>query len=193
MDLTWIDAVWSVAVGVGLAAAVGLRVFVPMLVLGIAGRAGWLPLGDDFAWLATNTGLVILVVATIVEVGAYSIPTVDNLVDVLAGPVAILAGIVAIAAVTSDLPAPVRWGLAVIAGGGTAGVVQSLTTIGRLKSTGLTGGLANPFFAAFELFGSAVIAVLSVAAPIVAIGTVIVVIWAIRRRVTRHRTPALPL
>ncbi len=169
-----VDLVLPVAVGVGLAAAVGLRVFLPMLVLGGAARLGWVALGSDFAWIASGAGLMALTVATISEVAAYQIPTVDNALDVIATPLAIMAGMVAIASVTGDLPPPLRWSLAVIAGGGTAGVVQSLTTVTRLKSTGLTAGLANPFFAAFELTGAAFVSVLSVAAPLIAVGLVVI-------------------
>ncbi len=185
------DAVLAIAVGIGLSAAAGLRVFLPMLVLGGAGRLGWIPLGTDFTWLASDVGLVTLLVATVIEVVAYSIPTVDNAMDIVAGPAAVVAGIVAIAAVTSDLPAPLRWSLAVIAGGGTAGIVQSVTTLGRLKSTGLTGGLANPFLALAELAGAAMLALLSVAAPLIAVGVIVVVAvlaYRLSRRFAR-RTP----
>ncbi len=166
----------AVAGGVGLAAAAGLRVFLPMLVLGGAARLGLVPLGSDFSWLASNAGLSTMAIATALEVAAYQIPTIDNALDVIATPIAILAGVVAIAAVTGELPPPLRWSIAIIAGGGTAGLVQSVTTIARLKSTGLTAGLANPFMAVFELLGAALISVLSVAAPLLALGVVAVVV-----------------
>jgi hypothetical protein len=181
VDLPLADVLLSVAVGVGLAAAVGLRVFLPMLVLGGAARLGWITLGADFAWIASNVGLTALAIATIAEIAAYQFPVIDNALDTLATPVAIAAGVVAIAAVTNDLPAPLRWSLAVIAGGGTAGLVQSLTTIARLKSTGLTAGLANPFLAVAELTGAAIVAVLSVAAPLLAVALVVALVWTLRR------------
>ena len=181
VNLALTDVLLSVAVGVGLAAAVGLRVFLPMLVLGIAARLGWTTLGADFAWIASNVGLAALAVATVAEVAAYQFPAIDNALDAVATPIAIAAGVVAIAAVTSELPAPLRWSLAVVAGGGTAGLVQSLTTIARLKSTGFTAGLANPFLAGAELTGAAVVAVLAVSAPLLAIALVVSLVWILRR------------
>ncbi|MBP89927.1 MAG: hypothetical protein CMJ64_25005, partial [Planctomycetaceae bacterium] len=40
----------SVALAVGLAASCGFRVFVPMVVIGVASRAELLTLSDGFAW-----------------------------------------------------------------------------------------------------------------------------------------------
>jgi hypothetical protein len=174
------DVLLSLAVGVSLAAAVGFRIFVPLLILGTAGRLGWITLQPDFAWLASNGGLSALGAATIVEVFAYYIPAVDNALDVLATPAAIVAGVLATAAVSPDLPPPLRWALAVVAGGGTAGFVQGLTTIARLKSTGFTGGLANPLVATIELFGATGVALLAVAAPVVALVIVVGIVLMIR-------------
>jgi hypothetical protein len=64
----------SVALGVGLAAATGLRVFLPLLVASVAAYTGHLPLAESFAWLATPPALILLSVATLVEILAYYIP-----------------------------------------------------------------------------------------------------------------------
>src|SRR5690348_8919337 len=124
MDMTWADGLLSLGVGIALAAAAGLRVFLPLLVLGIAARAGPVPLVSSFDWLASTPGLAALTVASIVEVGAYYVPLVDNLLDLIATPLAILAGVLLTAAVTTALPPEVRWAAANIAGGGAAGLVQ---------------------------------------------------------------------
>ncbi len=174
--------VLSLTVGLGLAAAVGLRVFLPLFVLGGAARLGWVPLDGDFAWIASTTGLVTLGVATLAEVGAYYIPIVDNALDVIAGPVAFVAGVVSLAAVTTDLPPPVRWSIALVAGGGTAGLVQGLTTLARLKSTGLTGGLANPIIATVEWLGAGAVALIAVIAPFVAMTAIIGLLLLFRSR-----------
>jgi hypothetical protein len=193
VQLPLTEIVLATAIGVSLAAAAGLRVFLPVLVLGTAGRLGWVTLGSEFDWLATNVGLVTLAVATLAEVAAYYVPALDNALDLLAVPAAVGAGVIATAAVTGDLPTPLRWSLAVIAGGGTAGVVQSLTTLARLKSTGLTAGLANPALATFELGGATLIAGLAVAAPFIALAFVILVVMLalrVRRALNRRRRTA---
>jgi hypothetical protein len=171
------DIAISVALGVGLAAATGFRVFLPMLIASAAAYTGHLPLADSFAWLATPTALTLLGVAALAEILAYYIPGVDNLLDTLATPAAFIAGTVIAAAVITDLPPMVKWSAAVIAGGGIAGLTQSLTTVLRAKSTVMTGTLGNPVVATAELGGSLLVSLLALAAPLLALGVVIVFLW----------------
>lgn len=171
----------SLTIGIGLAAAVGLRVFLPLFVLGCSARLGWMPVDADFSWIASTSGLVTLGIATLIEIAAYYIPIVDNALDVIAGPVAFVAGAISLAAVTTEWPASLRWSLALVAGGGTAGIVQGLTTLARLKSVGLTGGVANPLVATVELLGAGVVAVLAIVAPLLAIALVFGIVLLLRR------------
>jgi uncharacterized protein DUF4126 len=194
MEPVWLEAVLSVAVGLGLAAAAGLRVFVPLLVLGGAARLGWLPLASGFEWLASGSGLTTLGVATILEVAAYYIPWVDNLLDLVAGPLAVMAGILATAAVTTELPPALRWSAAIIAGGGTAAAVQGVTSITRLKSTAVTAGAANPLLATLELVGSLTTSIVAVVLPALAIFLVVGLLLLARRASRRlfRRQPIAP-
>ena len=178
-------ALLSIALGIGLAAAVGLRVFLPLLILGLAGATGHIALAPAFAWLTETPALVMLAVATVLEVLAYHVPGLDNLLDTIATPVAIAAGAIAATAVMTDLPPIVRWTTAVIAGGGVAGLTQGLTTALRAKSTALTGGLGNGALATGEAGGAIVLAVLAIAAPVLAAGVVVLVIW-LAVRLTRR-------
>ena len=129
------DLPLSIVLGVGLAAATGLRVFLPLLIVSGAAYTGHLPLADNFAWLGTPSALIMLGVAALVEVIAYYVPGVDNLLDSLATPAALIAGTVVSAAVMTDLPPMVKWTAAVIAGGGVAGLTQAVTAMLRAKST----------------------------------------------------------
>ena len=72
-------------------------------------------------------------VAAFVEVLAYYVPGVDNLLDTLATPAALVAGTVVSAAVMTDVPPMVKWTAAVIAGGGVAGLTQGATAMLRAK------------------------------------------------------------
>src|SRR5215469_9762723 len=101
--MSGLDLALSIALGIGLAAAVGFRVFLPMLVMSIAASTGHLALGSGFAWLATPAALVMLSVATVLEILAYYIPGVDNLLDMIATPAALIAGTVVSAAVMTDV------------------------------------------------------------------------------------------
>ncbi len=191
MEPVWVEGLLSLSVGVGLAAAAGLRVFLPLLLLGSAARLGWLPLTDGFDWLASGVGLGTLSVATALEIGAYYIPWIDHLLDIVAGPSAVVAGIVATAAVTTELPPPVRWAAAIIAGGGTAGVIQGLTTVARLKSSALTAGLGNPLLATLEWVGALATSLLAIVFPAVAVLFVVSAAlcarWVTRRFFPRSR------
>lgn len=173
MDITWTEALLSLAIGIGLAAATGMRVFVPLLVLGVAARLEWLPLSAGFQWLSSWPAIIALAVAAVLEIGAYYIPVIDNFLDLLAGPLAVTAGIVTTAAVITDLPPLVRWSVAILAGGGTAGVVQTVMSVVRLKSTTLTAGFGNFIVSTFELVASFAASIIAILAPVIAIFVVI--------------------
>src|SRR5215469_12748060 len=129
------DLPLSIALGVGLAAATGFRIFLPMLIVSVAAHTAHLSLDERFAWLATSSALITLSVAALLEILAYYVPAVDNVLDILATPASLVAGTVISAAVMTDLPPMVKWTTAIIAGGGAAGAVHGLTSLLRVKST----------------------------------------------------------
>jgi hypothetical protein len=188
-SVTNFDLALSVALGIGLAAATGFRLFLPMLVTSIAANTGHLPLAESFAWLGTTPALIVLGVAATAEILAYYIPGVDNLLDTLATPAALVAGTVISAAVITDLPPMVKWATAIIAGGGIAGLMQSTTALLRAKSTVMTGGIGNPVIATTELGSSLIVSLLALAAPFVALLLVVLFLWLALRfllRLTRR-------
>ncbi len=192
--MSQLDVLVSIALGIGLAAAVGFRVFLPLLVVSVAGYTGYLPLGDSFSWLATLPALVMLGVAAVLEIAAYYIPGVDNLLDAVATPAALVAGTIVAAAVMTDLPPIVKWTTAVIAGGGAAGITQAVTGLLRAKSTVTTGGLGNAVIATGELGGSLLTSLLALFMPLVALAFVVLFCWVsvklIRRLFRRAPRPA---
>src|SRR5215468_7262638 len=179
------DFALSVVLGVGLAAAAGFRVFLPMLIMSGAAYTGHLQLDNSFAWLATPSALTMLGVAAITEILAYYVPGVDNLLDALATPAAFVAGTVVSAAVITELPPMVKWTAAIIAGGGITGITQGVTAILRAKSTVLTGGLGNSVIATAELVGSLLVSLLTLTAPLVALALVVFFLW-LTIHVVRH-------
>ncbi len=189
------DLALSIALGVGLAAAVGFRVFLPLLVTSIAAYFGHLHLSSGFAWLGSMPALLMLTVAAVLEIIAYYIPGVDNVLDALAAPAALIAGTVVSAAVMADVPPLVKWSAAVIAGGGAAGLTQGITSVLRLKSTTLTAGLGNHAVASGELGAALGFSLLALAAPVIAVAAVAVFCWfGVRflRRLFRNAQPLTP-
>lgn len=188
---TW-QAAMSVGIGLGLAAAAGFRIFVPLLVLSLAARAGSLPLAAGFEWIASTPALIAFATATVIEIGAYYVPWLDNLLDTIATPTAVVAGILASASVMTDLPPLLKWSVAIVGGGVAAGAVAGSTSLLRLKSTATTAGLANPLFATVELVGSVVTSVLAIVLPLVVllfVGLLIFAIYRLSRRVPRGARP----
>ena len=179
------DLPLPIVLGVGLAAATGFRVFLPLLIVSGAAYSGHLPLADSFAWLGTPSTLIMLGVAAFVEVLAYYVPGVDNLLDTLATPAALVAGTIVSAAVMTDVPPMVKWTAAVIAGGGVAGLTQGATAMLRAKSTILTGGIGNSVIATAELGGALLFTLLALAAPLAALAVVILFLW-LAIRLLRH-------
>lgn len=166
----------ALLVGIGLSAACGFRVFVPMLVVSVAAWGGWMPLAPGFEWLGTLPALIAFAVATAVEVAAYYVPWVDNALDTVAGPVAMVAGTVLMASVITDVNPFLKWTLAIIAGGGTAATVQGMTTLARAGSSALSLGFLNPVLSTVELVGSAGLAILVIAVPLVGLLVLAVVV-----------------
>lgn len=161
------ETVLSIGLGLGLSAACGFRVFVPLLALGIAAATGQVTLAGGFEWLGSVAALIILSVATVAEIAAYYVPWVDNLLDTLASPVAVLAGVVVTASLMTDVNPAFQWSTAVIGGGGVAGLGQLTTVTLRAASSAMTAGFGNPFLASAELGAAVGLSLLTLMLPLV--------------------------
>jgi hypothetical protein len=177
----------SLALGIGLAAATGFRVFLPLLIMGLAVKGGYMPVSAGFEWLATTPALLMFAVAAIVEIIAYYVPVLDNLLDGIAGPLAVGAGIAVTASVLGDVPPMLKWTLAIIAGGGAAAATQGATTLLRGTSTVFTGGLGNPALATAEILGAILLSLLAILLPYLAALAAIIFIMIAWRIVVRAR------
>ncbi len=152
----------SVFLGLGLAASTGFRVFLPLLILSIAHYFGWVPLNEHWTWVSTYPAMTVFAVATLLEILAYFIPWLDNLLDTVAVPSATIAGTAVMASTVMEMDPLWRWVLAVIAGGGTAGLIKGFNAQTRLASTATTAGLGNPVVSATETATSVVLSALSI-------------------------------
>ncbi len=179
------ETIISLFLGIGLAASVGFRVFLPLFALSLASYFGMWDLNDNWDWIGSLAAVITLGVATIVEVFAYFIPWVDSLLDGLSMPLAALAGTAVMVATVSDLDPVITWSLAIIAGGGTATAIRGASATSRLASTATTGGLGNPLISTVETGTATVVSIVSIFAPILAAILVIfilVIIFSIYRK-----------
>ena len=178
----------AIAIGIGLAAATGFRVFLPLLIAGVAARWGGLPLADGFNWLSSNSALLALGTASVVEVAAYYIPLVDHVLDLVAGPAAVLAGVLASASAMADVPPGIMWPVAVIAGGGIAGLTKTISALVRAKSGWVTAGLANPIVSTGETAGAIVTAIAAIVFPLISLAGLVTLLFWLGRRARRMWT-----
>lgn len=166
----------SIFLGVGLAAAAGFRVFVPLLAMSLAAHFNIIPLNESWQWVGSFPAIIALGVACVFEIGAYFIPWFDNALDTIALPLAGIAGTAAVAATVADLSPLMTWSLAIIAGGGTAGAIKTANAGTRLSSTVATGGIGNPIISFIETVVSFLLGILALLLPFIAFGVVIVIL-----------------
>jgi len=184
MTIEWI---MSACIGLGLAACCGFRVFVPLLIASAATKLGLVGTMTGFEWIGSWPALMGLSVATIAEIGAYYIPWLDNLLDTVATPASIIAGtLLSTSFLHIDNPV-LHWGLGLMLGGSSAGIVQAGTSLLRLGSTATTGGIANPIVATGENVASVGLSLFSIFLPLIAIVVIFVVLLFIIGRLVARR------
>ena len=157
----------SIFLGIGLAASVGFRVFVPLFALSLASYFGVWEVNESWQWIGSITAVITLGVATVVEISAYYIPFIDNLLDTIAIPLATIAGTAVMVSTVADLSPVITWALAIIAGGGTAAAIKSTASASRVTSSVSTAGFGNPIIATVHTGSSIVMSVFSIFLPII--------------------------
>lgn len=167
----------SAFIGIGLATATGFRVFLPLFFVSLASYLQWIPLQDDWMWLGSLSTLLILGVAMLFEVLAYYIPFVDNVMDSLAIPLSAIAGTLLFSSQFAESNEVLRWGLGIIAGGGTAATISSALSGLRLASSSSTAGIGNSAVSTVENTGATVMSILALFAPIIAIICSIILLY----------------
>jgi hypothetical protein len=168
-----IDVLIEFLLAISLSAASGFRIFVPFLIMSGSAVLGHVDLPTQFDWVETPQALGLFAIALILEMIGYSIPWFDHVLDIVATPIAMLAGTLLTGTIAPDMEPLVKWTLAIAAGGGTAGLTKILTNLLRGTSTALSGGLTNPLYALLEVAIAIALSALAIAAPIAA-GVVVV-------------------
>lgn len=170
MDITRVhmEMVIAILTGIGLSAACGFRIFLPLLALNLASMYGYVNLAPGFEWIGGYQVTIAFSLATALEIIAYYVPWLDNVMDTIASPVSIIAGTIVTASLVTDLPPSLKWTISIIAGGGIAGLLQGATVALRTKSSLFTGGLGNIIVASFELAGSLIVSLLAIVIPVAA-------------------------
>jgi Domain of unknown function (DUF4126) len=186
----------EVMLAISLSAASGFRVFVPLLVASLGAVVGHLDLPTEFDWMESPQAAIVLAIATALEIGGYYIPWFDHALDVVATPAAILVGTLMTQAIAPDMNPIAQWTLALVAGGGTAGLTKGMMNILRAASTAISGGLTNPVVATIELAIAIGLSVLALTVPVIAgIVTVTLLVGAaskVAQLVNRFKSQRVP-
>lgn len=183
-----LEIILSLSLGLGLAAACGFRIFIPPLMMGLGSRFDLYDLEGSFIWVGEDWAIAVFAIATLLEIGGYYVPWIDNLLDTVATPAAVIGGIfVTSASLEGDVDPSLQWILATIAGGSTAGVIQLGTVATRAVSTGVTGGLANPVVSTLEALASVICILLSFFLAIVIPFVLIFLIWKAIEYITKSK------
>ena len=154
----------ALCLGIGLSAACGFRVFIPPLALSIAAHGGAIQLSSDWQWVGTYPALITLGIAATVEVLAYFIPWVSNLLDSIEIALAPIAGMFVTASslsIAGEFNPVVVWTVSAIAGGATAETVEVATSLTRLVASGATAGMGGPVVSIMEMISSIVMSILA--------------------------------
>ncbi|MCS4303565.1 DUF4126 domain-containing protein [Chryseobacterium pennae] len=176
-QVPYLSYVISAFIGIGLSAATGFRVFLPMFAVSLASYFHWIPMNENFEWLAGLPTLITTGIATVVEILAYYIPFIDHLLDTVSIPMATVAGSVLFASQFAELGTFPQWALALIAGGGTAATISSGFAGIRAASTATTGGLGNSVVGTTETAGAGIMTILAMVAPIIAAVLAIILLF----------------
>lgn len=180
------ETISAIALGIGLSASTGFRVFIPLLVAGLASHFGLLPLGENFAWMGSVPALISFSIATVVEVLAYYIPFVDNLLDNIATPLSVGAGTLLM---TSVFPAEsewIKWIIGFVIGGGAAATIQSGSVLTRLVSSSFTAGTGNPVVSTGEGVAATGFSIMSLFTPLL-IAVILITIMIVIFRLTYRK------
>lgn len=183
----------SLLMGLGLSASSGFRVFVPLLAASIATKLGYLHLGEGFQWMGSTAAVICFATATIVEIVGYYIPFVDNVLDTITTPASVAAGtLLTASAILPDIDPMIKWGLGIIVGGGSAGIIQAGTALTRATSTATTAGMANPIVATIEHVLAIAGSVFSILIPFVVVVILSIVIVILLYFVIRYLKKHIP-
>lgn len=194
----------EILTGTGLAVAAGLNAYIPLLLLGLAGRfTDVVQLPEAWAWLTNEWVLLILGILLVVELVADKIPAVDSINDWLqslirpaAGGIVFGSGSASQTAAVTDPAAFIdsqQW-VPIVIGIVIALAVHALKALARPAANALTAGAAAPVLSTAEDIGAVTLTVLALLIPVLVVvailGLVIAVIVLLRRARARRRSVA---
>jgi len=161
-----IQVIFLLLMGFSLAATCGLRAFLPLFIIALAGKAGYISIAPSFEWMVSWPALICFGTATVLEILADKIPAVDHVLDAAGIYIRPVAGALAASSMIQGMDPLLGLVIGIIMGASIAGIVQTIKGMLRLFSSSVTGGLANPAISFVEDGTAAVTSILSLVTPV---------------------------
>ena len=178
------NLVLNILIGIGLSAASGFRVFIPLLIMSISALSGDLILAENFEWIGSYSALSIFIVATIIEAAAYYLPAIDEFLEKVSKPTTMVAGTIIMSSFVVDLSPMLGWVLAIIAGGGTSAIVNQQRLESKRNSISANNmNLKGVLFSTRETCSAASISLLMMLAPITSFIVILVLFFFLIRQI----------
>ena len=162
---------FPIILGISLGASTGLHTTLPLLLAAAAAHFGWgnFALRGDFAWLTSDTALIVLLVAAILETIGDKVPAVDHALDVIGSFARPIVATLAAAAVFGHGDRTTAAIVGLIVGAPAAFGVHSAMAALRVGSTAMTFGCANPLISLIEDVIAALLSLIAIFAPLMAL------------------------
>ena len=197
MPMQEVTIIMATLMGISLAAASGFRVFLPPFLLSLAARFNvvWFLdidlLGTQFEFFTSTLSIVVLGIATVAEFAAFYAPWVDSVLDTIATPASIVAGVAMTAIVLEGNDPIIQWTIAIVAGGGVAATIQSATVAIRGLSSTFTFGLGNPAVATSENVASVALTLIAILIPFLSAFFVLLIVALLLRMKRKKKEPVV--
>lgn len=183
------EIMMAIIIGICLSATSGFRVFTPLLVTSVFHHLDWITLTGGFEWIGSMPAIITFSVATLLEVLSNYIPFISSILKAIAVPAAIIAGSLLMAAYIGDMNDFLRWSIAIIAGGGSAGAIS--TSLVPIKASSELIPVVGPMGVSFvEDFIAIITPILVFVLPILAfiiISIIFVGLFMITRAILSRR------
>lgn len=182
---TWMPYVLAAMAGTAIAAACGLRAFLPLLALAGGARLGLVKLDASTAWMAGDVAILALTTATVIELLADKVPALDHALDAVSTFIRPAAAALAAWAGFAGVHPLLGFTAATVLGAGAVGVHAAKSKL-RLGSSAITLGTANPVLSFIEDAITLTLSLVAIVAPLVGLAMVAFGVWLITRALGRR-------
>jgi len=164
MNLFSDGMLFSLFAGIALAASVGFRVFLPLLVLSAFSYffKDLITLSDDMLWLSNPTVVLIIALVAIAEIVSYYIPVLENKLDKFKLFLSAIAGVVVIKATLIGFTPVLSWIIALLVGVSVSVVVSYSLSLARKITVVTTHGVGNFLINSAEIVGALVLSITAI-------------------------------